>query len=72
VAEALTARAIRERTQLADEWNAALPLILLRAYTWLEDFKAIERKATAALTAPQLTEPVKLVMVPSPRGAYVV
>ena len=68
VAEALTARAIQERTQLADEWTAALSLILLRAYTWLEDFVAMEREATAALAAPHLTEPVKRVMVPVPRA----
>jgi LuxR family transcriptional regulator, maltose regulon positive regulatory protein len=68
VAEALAARAISERTQLADDWNAAVPLILLRVYTWLEDFEAVEREAAAALTAPQLTEPVKLVMVPGPQA----
>jgi LuxR family maltose regulon positive regulatory protein len=66
VAEALAVRAIHERTQLADGWDAAIPLILLRVYTWLEEFEAVEREAAAALAAPQLTEPVKLVMVPSP------
>jgi LuxR family maltose regulon positive regulatory protein len=66
VAEALAVRAIQERTQLAGEWNAAVPLILLRAYPWLEDFEATEREAAAALAAHQLTEPVKLVMVPGP------
>jgi LuxR family transcriptional regulator, maltose regulon positive regulatory protein len=66
VAEALAVRAIHERTQLAGEWDAAVPLILLRACTWLEDFQTVEREAAAALAAPQLTEPVKLVMVPGP------
>ncbi|HYX60702.1 MAG TPA: hypothetical protein VE888_17045, partial [Streptosporangiaceae bacterium] len=66
VAEALAVRAIQERTQLADEWAAAVPLTLLRACTWLEDFEAVQREAAAALAAPQLTEPVKLVMVPGP------
>jgi LuxR family maltose regulon positive regulatory protein len=66
VAEALAVRAIQERTQLAGEWNAAVPLILLRVYPWLEDYEATEREAAAALAAPQLTEPVKLVMVPGP------
>ena len=33
VAEALAARAIQERTLLSDDWVAALPAILLRAYT---------------------------------------
>ena len=66
VAEARAVRAFQERTQLADEWRAAVPLILLRAYTWLEDFEAVEREAEAALDTPHLTEPVKLVMVPGP------
>lgn len=66
VAEALAVRAIRERTQLADEWDAVVPLILLRVYPWLEDFEAVEREAAVALAAPHLTEPVKLVMVPGP------
>jgi len=65
-AEALAVRAIQERTQLAGEWNAAVPLILLRVYPWLEDYEAVEREAAAALAAPQLSEPVKLVMVPGP------
>jgi LuxR family transcriptional regulator, maltose regulon positive regulatory protein len=65
VAGALAVRAIQERRQLADEWDAAVPLILLRVYTWLEEFEAVEREA-AALAAPQLTEPVKLVMVAGP------
>ncbi len=63
---ALAARAIQERTLLSDEWVAALPMVLLRAYTWLEDYEAVEREAAAALAAPELTEPVKLVQV---RGA---
>ena len=66
VGEALAARAINEKTQLGDDWVAALPLILLRAYTWLEDFPAVEREAAAAAAAPELPEPVKLVQV---RGA---
>ena len=66
VAEGLAARAIQERTQLADEWNAAVPMILMQCYTWLEDFPAVEREAAAALAMPELTEPVKLVQV---RGA---
>jgi LuxR family transcriptional regulator, maltose regulon positive regulatory protein len=66
VTEARAVRAFQERTQLADEWRTAIPLILLRAYTWLEDFEAVEREAEAALEAPHLPEPVKLVMVPGP------
>jgi LuxR family transcriptional regulator, maltose regulon positive regulatory protein len=60
---AVTARAIPERTRLADEWTAALPLILIRVYNCLEDFPAAVREAATALAAPLVAEPVKLVMV---------
>jgi LuxR family maltose regulon positive regulatory protein len=63
---ALAARDIEQRTLLQDEWNTAVPMILLRAYTWLEDFEAVDREAAAALAMPSLTEPARLVMV---RGA---
>jgi LuxR family maltose regulon positive regulatory protein len=66
LAEGLAARAIQKRTQLADDWNAAVPMILMHVYTWLEDFQAVEREAAAALAMPELTAPVKLVHV---RGA---
>ena len=49
-----------------DEWIAALMAILLRAYTYLEDFDAVDREAAAALAMPSLPEPFKLVLV---RGA---
>ena len=68
VAEGLAARAIQERNQLADDWNAAVPIILMRAYTWLEDFQAVEREAATALAMPELTEPVRLVLVPGARA----
>ncbi len=64
VRTALAARAIQERTQLTDEWNAVVSLILIRVYTCLDDFPAAEREAAAALAEPTVTEPVKLVMVP--------
>jgi len=67
-AEALAARAINEQTRLHDEWNAAIPLILLSAYRWLEDYEAVEREAAVALAAPELAEPVKLVLVPGARA----
>jgi LuxR family maltose regulon positive regulatory protein len=67
-AEALAARAISERTQLSDEWNAAIPLILQSVYTWLEDYAAAEREAAEALAAPELTEASKLVQVPGARA----
>jgi LuxR family maltose regulon positive regulatory protein len=68
VAEALAARATRERTQLRDEWSGAVPLILQSVYTWLEDYESVEREAVAALAAPELTEPVKQVLVPGARA----
>src|SRR5437868_4392330 len=64
VQAARAAQAIQECTELTDEWNAAIPLILLRVYSCLDDFPAVEREAAAALAAPEITEPVKLVMVP--------
>ena len=64
LAEGLAARATQERTQLTDDWNAAVPMILMRVHTWLDDFQAVEREAAAALAMPELTEPVKLVLVP--------
>jgi LuxR family maltose regulon positive regulatory protein len=67
VGEALAARTIQERTMLTDEMvAAALPPVLLRVYTCLEDFEAVDREAAAALAAPALPDPAKLVLV---RGA---
>jgi len=68
VSAALAARSIKERIQLSDVWNVAAPMILPSAYTWLEDFSAVEREAAVALATPELTEPVKLVMVPGMRA----
>ena len=68
VQKALAARAIQDRTQLTDEWNVAVPLILIRMYTCLGDFPAAEREAAAALAAPDVAESVKLVMVPGARA----
>jgi LuxR family transcriptional regulator, maltose regulon positive regulatory protein len=64
VAKAAAARAILQRAQLADDWLAAAPIVLLRTYTWLEDYEAVDREAVTALATPELTEPVKRVMVP--------
>src|ERR1700749_2383339 len=41
---------------------------LLRVFTGLKYFQAVEREAATALAAPELTEPVKLVMVPGARA----
>jgi LuxR family transcriptional regulator, maltose regulon positive regulatory protein len=64
VQAAESARAILDTRRLADGWNAAIPAILIRVYNCLEDFPAVEREAAAALAAPDVTDPVKLVMVP--------
>jgi LuxR family maltose regulon positive regulatory protein len=64
VGQALAARTIQERTTLTDELvAAALPPVLLRAYTCLEDFQAVDREVAAALAAPALPDPAKLVLV---------
>jgi len=64
VRNAVTARGIVERAGLRDDWVAALPIVLLRGYAWLEDYDAVDSEAATALAAPELSEPVKLVMVP--------
>ncbi len=68
IEEALTARAIQERAGLTDEWNPAVPLILIRVYNCVGDFTAVEREAAAALASPAAAEPVRLVMVPGARA----
>jgi LuxR family maltose regulon positive regulatory protein len=68
VKAALAARAIQQRTQLTDGWDAVVPLILSRVYTCLDDFPAAEREAAAVLSAPGVTESVKQVMVPGVRA----
>ena len=64
VSAALAARSINEQMQLTDEWNVAAPMILPTAYSWLDDYPAVEHEAAAALATPELTQPVKLVMMP--------
>jgi LuxR family transcriptional regulator, maltose regulon positive regulatory protein len=64
VRQALAARGVEQRTLREDEWNIGVPIVLLRAYTWLGDFDAVDREAAAALAIPSLAEPVKLVLVP--------
>ncbi len=66
VRHCLVARGIEERTQLGDEWGFGVPLLLLRGYTWLEDFEAVDREAAAAHAVPSITESARLVDV---RGA---
>jgi LuxR family transcriptional regulator, maltose regulon positive regulatory protein len=66
VGYALAARGIEERTLLGDEWGFGVPLLLLRAYTWLEDFAAVDREAAAAQAMATVADPARLVDV---RGA---
>jgi LuxR family transcriptional regulator, maltose regulon positive regulatory protein len=68
VRSALDARAIRQRTELDDEWNSVVMLVLVRVYNCLEDRPAAEREAAAALAEPDVAEPVRLVMVPGARA----
>jgi LuxR family maltose regulon positive regulatory protein len=68
VSEALAARAIARRAQLADDWVATVPVMLLPAYTWLDDLPAVEREAGTALADPALPEPIKRVLVPAARA----
>ena len=65
---ALTARDTQERTQLTDEWNVVVPLVLIGVYNYLGDIPAVEREAATALAAPAVHESVKLVIVPAARA----
>jgi len=64
----VAARATQERAELTDDWNIAVPVILIWIYSCLGDFPAAEREAAAALESPTVTESVKLVMVPGARA----
>jgi LuxR family transcriptional regulator, maltose regulon positive regulatory protein len=68
VRQALAARGIEQRTLREDEWNIGVPIVLMRAYTWLEDFAAVDHEAAAALALPSVAEPVRLVLVPGVRA----
>ena len=68
VDQALAARAIQQQAALLDEWNAVVPLVLLRVYPCLDDFPAVEREAAAALAMPDLPEPARLILVPGARA----
>jgi len=58
------ARGVQERTGHADEWDAAVPLTMVRVYACLGNVKAVARETDAALAASGLTEPGKLVELP--------
>jgi LuxR family transcriptional regulator, maltose regulon positive regulatory protein len=67
-AAGFAARAIQERAQLTDDWNATVPIVLTRVCTLLEDFQAVEREAATVLAMPTVSEPAKLVLVPGARA----
>jgi LuxR family maltose regulon positive regulatory protein len=64
IGTAQDARAIQQRMQLADEWNAIVPLTLIRVYNCLHNFAAAERETDAALAPPDVAESVRHVIVP--------
>jgi len=68
VRHALAARGIEQRTLREDEWNISVPIVLMRAYTWLEDFAAVDHEAAATLAIPSVAESVRLVLVPAVRA----
>jgi len=59
------ARAARRQAPSADEWDAAVPLVMMRLYASLEDVKAVEREVDTALASPRLSEPARLLLLPS-------
>ena len=63
-AAAHRAREARDQTQPADEWYAAVPLVMMRLYASLEDVKSVEREVDAALASPGLSEPARRVLLP--------
>lgn len=69
---AMRARVIQRKTQLGDEWMAAVSLILLSVYPCLEIPDAVEREAAATLRMPSLDEPARLVLVPGARALALV
>lgn len=64
IAAGLTAREIEGEAVITDPWVGTVPLVLLRPYSWLEDYHAVEREAGEALSMSDLTEPVELVLIP--------
>jgi LuxR family transcriptional regulator, maltose regulon positive regulatory protein len=68
VEEALAARVLQQRLPLTDEWNLAVPMLLMDVYNCLEDFPAVEREAAAALEVPTFSEVVRQVVVPGARA----
>jgi len=64
----LRVRVIQDQVRLDDEWTSAVSLTLLHIYPSLEVLGAVEREAAAALAAPDLPGPVRLVLVPGARA----
>jgi LuxR family maltose regulon positive regulatory protein len=65
---ALAARATPERTRLLGQWTAAVSSVLLRIYTYLEDYEAVEHEAAKALELPGIAEPARKLLVPGARA----
>jgi LuxR family maltose regulon positive regulatory protein len=61
VRHGLAARSIQELNPPGDEWGFGVPLLLVRGYTWLEDFEAVDREVTAAQAMHSVVEPPRLV-----------
>jgi LuxR family maltose regulon positive regulatory protein len=57
---ALAARSAGEQALLGDDWAFGARLLVLRAYTWLEDFEAVDREMAAVQAMPG-PEPGRLV-----------
>jgi len=68
VRAAQAARDIQERQQLTDDWNIAVPAILIRVYSCLGDFEGVEREAAAALASGNVMESLEFVVVPGVRA----
>ena len=68
VREGRAARATPGWALLGAEWHAALSLLLIRTYVYLEDYDAFAREVSTALEIPGLPEPAKLVLVPGARA----
>jgi LuxR family transcriptional regulator, maltose regulon positive regulatory protein len=66
VSYGLATRGMEGRNLLDDEWGFGVATLLLRGYTWLEDFEAVDREAAVAQAMSSVTDSAGLVDV---RGA---
>ena len=68
VREVLAARASADAAGSTDEWVSAAVVVLLRGYTDLGDYAAVEHEAAAVGRADEIGAPVRLVAVPGARA----